>query len=124
MDGLFVYGTLLPGQAGWSLLAKFAQGHMDASAAGTLYDTLRGYPTARFGGEGRIRGAAVTLHPASVEEALEVIDEYEGADEGRYRRIQIPVVTPDGASDAWAYDHLGPTDDLVVIPSGDWRTAI
>src|SRR5215207_6532119 len=92
MDGparLFVYGTLMPGDRLWPVLAPYAQSWESGVAAGRLWDTAHGYPAVRFDpAELPIPGVVVTLHADLAAEAVEVLDEIE--EEGRlYRRVQV-----------------------------------
>jgi gamma-glutamylcyclotransferase (GGCT)/AIG2-like uncharacterized protein YtfP len=120
---LFVYGTLRPGESRWAHLAPFVvdQGWPDA-VAGRLFDTGHGYPAARFAAEhpGRITGQTLVLLGGSLDRALHVLDEIEGAVWGLYRRV---TVTTERGVRAFAYEY-GDRDDhesLRPIPSGDWR---
>jgi gamma-glutamylcyclotransferase (GGCT)/AIG2-like uncharacterized protein YtfP len=116
---LFIYGTLLPGELRWPILAPFVVDEgFDDSADGTLYDTGEGYPAAIFSRPGRITGRTVPLLTSSVELALNRLDEVEGAVAGLYRRISI---TTHCGITAWAYEY-GDGLDLRHIPSGSWLT--
>ena len=73
-ERLFVYGTLVPGAAAWSVLAPWVVGAARADAvAGRLYDTGRGYPAAtlRAPAAGVVHGSVVTLDPARAEAEAE-----------------------------------------------------
>ena len=125
---VFVYGTLMPGQVRWPLLASFATGCRPATARGRLWDTGLGYPAACFdsggGGDagagegvgegvGEIPGVLVTIGPGSVAAALAVLDRIEG--EGvLFRRVD--VVTSAGS--AMSYEWLGPTEGFRPLPGG------
>lgn len=105
---VFVYGTLLPGQPRWPLIAAHVRHVEPAAANGTLYDTGRGYPAAVF------RSDATTTIPgarlAIADAARELLDEIEG--EGvLYRRVEI--ATDQGP--AVSYEWLGPVDTLEQI---------
>ena len=115
---LFVYGSLLPGQSNWHVLAPWvADAGTPDSAAGDLFDTGRGWPAAVFApGAGRIVGRVFTLAAATSDEALAVLDEFEGIHEGAYTRIEV---TTHGGRTAWAYNSGAP-GDTPRIPSGDW----
>ncbi len=118
---LFAYGTLLPGEPRWRFLEPFAAGDPVADAVdGTLFDTGRGYPAARFGTGGRIHGGVVPLVADRLAEALEVLDGIEGAVAGLYHRVQLVTV---GGRSAWAYQYGGGLD-LVEIASGSWQAAV
>ena len=112
---LFVYGTLMPDEERWPVLAAYATAWETAAADGRLWDSGHGYPVARFsgGGPGRIPGYLVTLGEDRRAEALDVLDQIEEV-EFLYRRVE--VVTSGGP--AWAYEWLGPTDGLRELPDG------
>jgi gamma-glutamylcyclotransferase (GGCT)/AIG2-like uncharacterized protein YtfP len=114
---LFVYGTLRPGEQRWSFLEPFVtdDGH-DESVDGTLYDTGHGYPAARFGGDGTIRGRVYSLNVDRLTNALEVLDEVEGAVLNQFERVAIETRS---GCDAWAYRVVGDTP-MPTIGSGDW----
>jgi len=115
---LFVYGTLQPGDVRWHLLSPFVAGEgRPDTAGGRLYDTGHGYPAAVFGAAGTIIGCTYTLLDSSIEHALDVLDEEEGAVAGLYRRISI---TTGRGEHAWAYEYGGGLE-LTPIPSGDWN---
>ena len=118
MDRLFVYGTLMPGAPLWPALEPFAVSWEPATAAGRIWDTGHGYPGVRFDPAGEaVPGVLVLLDPARAAEAVALLDEIE--EEGRlYRRVK--VVTSVGP--ALAYEWLGPTEGLRVLPEG-WPRA-
>ena len=121
MDGpirLFVYGTLMPGEALWPALAPYARSWVPVTAPGRLWDTGHGYPAVRFGpGAGEVPGVLVDLHPDQAARAVEEIDRIE--DEGRlYRRVEVAT----SSGPAFAYEWLGSTDGLVVLDGGWPRT--
>jgi gamma-glutamylcyclotransferase (GGCT)/AIG2-like uncharacterized protein YtfP len=114
---LFVYGTLRPGDVRWWILEPFvADGGVDDTAPGDVYDTGLDYPAAIFGGAGTIVGRTYELRADLVEMALAVLDHEEDTVAGLYRRVR--VVT-DRGTDAWAYAY-GTGLELTSIPSGDW----
>ena len=114
---LFVYGTLRPGQQRWPFLAPFVidEGD-DESVSGVLYDTGNDYPAARFDRRGAIHGRVYSLHPDRLDEALQRLDEVEGAVVDLFHRI---TVTTSAGHDAWAYEYCGETE-FVEITGGDW----
>ena len=116
---LFVYGTLRPGEQRWPFLEPFVadDGH-DDSVQGTLYDTAYDYPAARFEGSSQIRGRTYSLRSDRLAEALEVLDEVEGAVRHLFERV---AVTTRSGCEAWAYQVNGDTD-FHVIASGDWMS--
>jgi len=127
---LFVYGTLRPADVRWHLLAPFVvdEGWPD-TVPGTLYDTGFDYPAAVFDGggysthgagdgtvHGTIHGQSFILLEASLERALDVLDEVEDVVGGEYSRVTVR--TGHGHT-AWAYAY-GHGLELTPIPSGDW----
>lgn len=114
---LFVYGTLMPGEARWRLLEPLAArgGMVRAEAAGYLYRTPYGWPAAVFDEMAAVTvpGLAVTLRDP--EGALPVLDEVEGAGTGLFERRLI--MTTAGA--CLAYHWPGPVDGFRPIAS--WR---
>jgi gamma-glutamylcyclotransferase (GGCT)/AIG2-like uncharacterized protein YtfP len=116
---LFVYGTLRPGDVRWSFLEPFAaDGGVDDTALGRLYDTGLDYPAAVFEGDGTILGRTYALRVDLLERALAVLDEEEDTVLGLYRRVEI---TTGRGLVAWAYEY-GDGLDLTPIESGDWFT--
>jgi gamma-glutamylcyclotransferase (GGCT)/AIG2-like uncharacterized protein YtfP len=111
---LFVYGTLMPGDRLWPLLAPYASSWAPGNAPGRLWDTGHGYPAIRFDPAGApVPGVVVTLHADRAGEAVAVLDEVE--EEGvLYRRITVDT----SAGPAFAYEWLGPTDGLAHLPDG------
>lgn len=117
IDRLFVYGTLRRGEVRWPFLEPLVvdEGVPD-TAAGQLHDTGLGYPAAVFDGSATIHGATFRLSPDTLAQALELLDEVEGAVVGLYHRIEV---TTGAGHRAWAYAS-GESLDLTPIPSGDW----
>ena len=121
MDGpsrLFVYGTLMPGEPLWPALAPFAVAWEDVRASGRIWDTGHGYPAVRFDLAGdAVRGVLVALDPDRVAMAIDVLDGVE--EEGSlYRRVEVST----SGGPAWAYEWLGPTAGLTLLPEGWPRT--
>lgn len=114
---LFVYGTLAPGQQRWHHLAPFVvdDGH-EASVSGALYDTGNGYPAARFDRPGSIHGTVYELRLDRLDEALQLLDEVEGAVIDLFHRV---AVTTSAGVEAWAYQYGG-DHSFITIDSGDW----
>jgi gamma-glutamylcyclotransferase (GGCT)/AIG2-like uncharacterized protein YtfP len=110
---LFVYGTLMPGQPRWHLLAPLTTPDRPerAEAAGHLYRTPYGWPAAVFdpATSSRLPGLVITLrNPAR---ALLVLDEVEGTSAGLFRRRLITTT----AGQCWAYHWPGQTSDFQEI---------
>jgi len=111
---LFVYGTLMPGQPLWPVLAPHAESWLPATARGRLWDTGLGYPAARFdSGHSVVPGVLVVVAPGRRAELLARLDDVEA--EGRlYRRVELET----SAGPATGYEWLGPTVALAVLTHG------
>jgi gamma-glutamylcyclotransferase (GGCT)/AIG2-like uncharacterized protein YtfP len=111
---LFVYGTLLPGEARWRLLEPLAASgdRVRAEAAGYLYRTPYGWPAAVFddAAAGVVPGLVVTLRDP--ERALPVLDEVEGTSTGLFERRLITTT----AGACYAYHWPGPVTGFQPIP--------
>lgn len=118
-DAVFCYGTLLPGEQRWPYLEPFVQSHEDDRVSGRLFDTGLGYPAARFDHVGVIHGRVFRLDPLRFVEALDLLDEIEGAVDGLYHRVSL--VTSLGIA-AYAYQHGGAMEGLTPISGGDWMS--
>ncbi|MFP5316699.1 MAG: gamma-glutamylcyclotransferase [Acidimicrobiia bacterium] len=112
---LFVYGTLMPGEERWPVLAPFATRWARAAAGGRLWDSGQGYPVARFepAAGPRIPGYLVTLDEGRRSQALALLDRIEEV-EVLYRRVEVAT----SGGPAWAYEWLGPTDGLQELHGG------
>ena len=99
---LFVYGTLMSGEAQAGLLgdASRAQAH----TRGTLWDLPAGYPALSHGDD-RVEGELVVL---PIPGMLAVLDRYEGVDDGLYERVLIDVMVELRRHRAWAYVMTDP----------------
>lgn len=114
---VFCYGTLLPGQERWIHLEPYVIDQFADRVGGRLYDTGLGYPAARFDEVGNIVGRTFELDRSAADEALDLLDEIEGAVEGLYHRVSLVTMT--GAR-AFAYQYGGPPEVLRAIRSGSW----
>jgi gamma-glutamylcyclotransferase (GGCT)/AIG2-like uncharacterized protein YtfP len=116
---LFVYGTLRPGQQRWPFLEPYVTDEgQDTTVVGALYNTGNDYPAARFDRAGTIHGRVYPLHLDRLDEALELLDEVEGAVVDLFRRVAIATST---GIEAWAYEYCGETT-FPAIASGNWLT--
>jgi gamma-glutamylcyclotransferase (GGCT)/AIG2-like uncharacterized protein YtfP len=114
---LFVYGTLRPGQQRWPFLEPFVTDEgRDESVVGSLYDTGRGYPAAKFDRSGTIFGRVYPLKLDRLDEGLKLLDEVEGAVIDLFRRVAITTST---GVEAWAYEYCG-EPQFPEIARGDW----
>ncbi|HWC09935.1 MAG TPA: gamma-glutamylcyclotransferase [Acidimicrobiales bacterium] len=111
---VFVYGTLMPEEARWPVLAPYVTRWERATARGQLWDSGRGYPAVRFeDGAGVVPGFVVTLDAARAADVIAALDAMEG--EGvLYRRVEVRT----SAGEATSYEWLGSTDGLVPLPGG------
>jgi gamma-glutamylcyclotransferase (GGCT)/AIG2-like uncharacterized protein YtfP len=111
---IFVYGTLLPGESRWPILAPYIAEVVEATATGRLFDTGRGYPGACFEhGSSTIPGAWMRVADGQWDPVLEVLDgvESEGV---LYRRVEVTTT----AGPAVSYEWLGDTSALRELPAG------
>jgi gamma-glutamylcyclotransferase (GGCT)/AIG2-like uncharacterized protein YtfP len=116
---LFVYGTLLEGEANHHRIARHGARHAPAQTRGALHD-LGAYPAMTLAPTHDVRGELVSL--AAPEAALADADDLEsfhgfGAKGNLYRRTLIAIA----GAPAWTYVLAAPTD-APVIASGCWRT--
>lgn len=113
MARLFVYGTLMPGEERWHVLAPLATPDepQRAEAAGYLYRTPYGWPAAVFepAAPGAVPGLVVTLRDPG--RALPVLDGVEGTGRGLFQRRLIST----SAGQCWAYHWPGPTSGFELI---------
>lgn len=101
---LFVYGTLMPGQQRWEVLASYVDGEpKPAHVRGTFVDTGRGYP-AMFPGAAVIPGYVVRLRAESLAQALQVLDRVEGTATGLFERSLADIA----GTAAWVYRAVDP----------------
>lgn len=110
---LFAYGTLMPGEARWHLLAPLTvPGPAErATAAGNLYRTPYGWPAAVFdpAASAAVPGLVVQLRDPVA--ALAVLDEVEGTGAGLFERRLITVTS----GRCWAYHWPGQTSAFQAI---------
>ncbi|WP_293179547.1 gamma-glutamylcyclotransferase [Oceanithermus sp.] len=119
--GVFVYGSLLPGERyhGVARAAGLRRARPARLAGFRLYALPQGYPAA-VPGRGVVEGALFEFYDLA--RALALLDAFE---EGElYRRRAVRVWTPDGPAVAWAY--LAPAAVVarrggVPWPSPRWR---
>jgi gamma-glutamylcyclotransferase (GGCT)/AIG2-like uncharacterized protein YtfP len=112
---LFVYGTLMRGEALHPVLARVARFVASGHVRGRLVSFGR-WP-GLYEGAGRVRGELYRLRDLA---QLRVVDEKE---EGyNFVRRRALVTLPRGRRvRAWVYRCTGPRGTATPIPSGDWR---
>jgi len=124
---LFVYGTLMRGQANH---ARFCAGALTIESAvttGRLYDLPMGFPAMIEADDGQVFGEAMTF-PA-IEAVLKQTDLLEGCgalrpDTSMYRRVAVPVVTVSSRRrvTAWTYVwNRALPQGATLLPAGRWR---
>ena len=98
---LFVYGTLMGGAPQGALLVGLE--HRPASLRGRLYDLPAGYPalcSEQQAGDGPVHGQLVIGVDAT---RMRLLDQYEGVEEGLYRRVERDVDLGLRRVKAWVY---------------------
>lgn len=121
-DLLFVYGSLLSEVP--SAMSRFLQSHGElrgeAFLPGQLFDLGR-YPGFVYNASHRelVRGEVYRLF--DIERSLPVLDKYEGLefDPPEYQRHLLSTTA---SQPCWTYVYALPTDELPLIPGGDYRT--
>lgn len=120
---LFVYGTLLQKDNQFGVyLKKHCIFLSSGKIKGRLYD-IGEYPGLLLDTDGYfIHGS---IYSIDSEEVLHALDAYEGVgpDEEQpnlYLRMNCPVVTNNGESDAWVYVYNLPIEGLPEIPLGNY----
>lgn len=116
---LFVYGTLRKGGSGAAVLSGCE--HLGAaSVPGLLYDIEGRFPALLLYGDAPVPGELWRC-PASL---LLRLDEYEGVDNGLFRRVGVEPVTPSGDSlAAWTY-VAGPALSRKLTPDARLDPAV
>lgn len=115
---LFVYGTLMEGEANAHHLAGLP--HRLGRARAALHN-CGAYPALALG-EGEVTGEVVEL-PLERLAAMDALEGSQpgGAPGGLYRRGVLPVMTEAGTLRAYAY-LMDDAARFPVIPGGDWRS--
>ena len=115
---LFVYGTLIPTEPAWPVVAPYAVAHRPDRITGALFDTTWGFPALSLDPRHPLTvvpGAVIWLEPDRLGEALAVLDRYEGLAHDQYRRVMV-----DSAAGlrCWVYEWLGPTGSFEPLSTG------
>ena len=127
---LFVYGTLMPGQAAYALLAPHVLDARPAWTAGRLYLLPAGYPGLVDRPDGRVHGQVLTLSEPAPWGPL---DDYEGYDaEDPLRSLyvrRVRVVLVDGSpqpAHCYVIDQEAEGGIIAagaqVVPGGRWSS--
>lgn len=93
---LFVYGTLMPGQAQAARLGPL-HWEVPAHTPGRLYHLPAGYPALVLDPTSTVYGVVVVL---AEPERLSALDDYEGP---LYHRERCWASTPEGPVEAWCW---------------------
>ena len=130
---VFVYGTLLRGEANHALLRGAERLEADARVRGALYDTGCGYPAlvleegaaedSGAGPAGPVAGEVYAVDGRMLAE-LDALEDYWGPGDPRnlYERVEAAVSVPGGEMRALVY--VFPAEraaGLARIDGGDWR---
>jgi len=121
LQKVFVYGTLLPGEANHHIVVPYLLDARPGAVRGSLYD-YGPYPGLVLDGEGLVAGAWLTVQ----DEALAPMDELEGyygpGQDNEYDRVLVTDAF-DPELSGWVYvwnDSLG----CPRIPDGSWRNHV
>jgi gamma-L-glutamyl-butirosin B gamma-L-glutamyl cyclotransferase len=126
---VFVYGTLLRGEANHRRLQHVSARAARAFFAGALlYDTGRGYPAmtlepVQASGGPTVYGEAYEVDAATLR-SLDELEDYYGPNDPRneYERVRIEIGTENGPLQAWTYVFKREPSGAARIPDGDWRS--
>lgn len=124
-DRLFVYGTLMAGGVAAGMVEPCER--RAATVRGALYHLPDGYPALVLGGEDDVHGellSGVDLR------RLDVLDAYEGVEQGLFQRVEVEVSAVDPRRrgrtvSAWAW-VMAPHQVARGrrVPSGRWTSPI
>lgn len=124
-DLIFVYGTLMSGEAAHGEINGGNQLELVSSAVigGRLYD-IDNYPALILGNGGTVTGELYRIREGQAKSVLNSTDNFERFD-ARDRETSLYlrrlVRLEDPAVDAWAYIYNKEIDEQTRISSGDWR---
>ena len=127
---IFVYGTLLPGEANFQQIATMVAGREAARTRGRLFHLPLGYPALMEAEEGLLHGVPLRFNEP-IEKVLDVCDRIEGyqpddEESSLFIRVAKQVEPEGGASkEAWCYS-VGPAlreeslREGQEVDDGDW----
>ena len=117
VDRLFVYGTLIAGQASRSLIGPYVRRALAATARGSIYAFPSGHPGVVPDDRGVVTGELI--HLTDLASVLPLLDAFEGDD---FIRILVEVTTAEGACWAWIYVLTSPELARLGtrVEHGDW----
>lgn len=106
---IFVYGSAMPGEWGYDVIERFVESTHRDEVEGTLFDSGRGYPMAKFELGGTIPGFRLVLDEATLEDAMRALTQFEA---GSFAPVEVR--TNSGAT-ARAFEWIGSTDGFPRI---------
>ena len=121
-DAVFVYGTLLPGEANFRWIAPMVAGRQAVRTRGRLFYLPLGYPALVESETDWVRGELLRFSEP-MEKVLEVCDRIEGYQPGNeaaslFVRVVKQVEPHEGVSvEAWCY-CLGPAKREALLRQG------
>lgn len=118
---VFVYGTLMPGQLRWGMLAPWCMGEpVEDSVPGALFRTPYGWPAAVFDAAvpTSVPGVRIRIIPEKIDSALDALDVIEGTRASLFTRV---LVTTTQGADVWSYTWMHGTDGFERISA--WVSA-
>jgi len=119
MPCVFVYGTLLVGEANHHVAAPYLQHVQPGKVNGQLYD-VGAYPALVLSGEGEVVGEWLTV----TEEGIKQMDLLEDYEEGRSNNEYERVWVKDCKQDIEGYVYIYTPEKAAILPriqSGSWR---
>ena len=121
----FVYGTLLPGQPNFYLLADDIVSQQPAIMPTTMLFDMGGFPMLLEGGYQAVNGMVIAVNDAAYEDVLARLDELEGVTADRltslYLRQKRQVQLLDGSLEvAWVYTGRAHLVQGKEPFGGDW----
>jgi len=119
MYRVFVYGTLLVGEANHHVAAPYLQHIQPGKVKGRLYD-VGSYPALVLGGEEVVVGEWLTV----TEEGIKQMDLLEDYEEGRANNEYERVWVKDCEQDIEGYVYIYAPEKVAILPriqSGSWR---
>ena len=121
---VFVYGTLLRGEANHALLRGAELLSAEARVRGALYDTGEGYPALVLDeNDGTVAGEIYAVDRRTLR-LLDELEDYFGPGDPRnlYERVETAAAAPDGGRRVLVYVFpAARAAGLHRIAGGDWR---
>ncbi|MBB5322961.1 gamma-glutamylcyclotransferase (GGCT)/AIG2-like uncharacterized protein YtfP [Anoxybacillus tepidamans] len=116
---VFVYGTLLVGEANHHIAAPYLQKVQPGKVKGQLYD-VGAYPALVISEEGEVVGEWLTVTEEGIKQ-MDMLEDYEeGRDNNEYERVWIKDCEQDIEGYVYVYTREKAAH-LPLIESGSWR---